>query len=437
MSFSPGKYSVLAATVAVLLTVAILGGRGETAGRSDTWPPQYLVNRIAVVSPDGQVSTMRPDGSGERSISGGVGFYTWPTWSPSGRSIAYSGVVENADGEFVTTLFLHESTTGQSRILYESTPGFAGLLADGVVHYPLWSPDGNKLAFIAATEERGLTLFLDDLRDSEDPSYVLDHGPLWMSWSSDSSKLAVHRAESHFIVVAEEVPAVSPTSFQSRAYRVPAWVPGADRFNLVRGIAMPYFAISSVSPSNPGDERLLAEVGANAAFLWSKDGSHLAVADEVRPVLYGDTVLFVYRQFRMLGVEDFEARTKLNENVVAFFWSPDSSKIAYATLSDPSGGMQWNLLDTASGISSPLVDFRPSSDQLTMFQFFDQYAYSHLLWSPDSRYLLFSGRLNDAAATAGYGTQLTESSRIFIVDTGPMRSVQPLAEGSLGFWSPV
>ena len=436
MNFSPGKYSILATTVAALLTVAVLGGMAETTGQSDAWPPEYLVNRIAVVSADGQISTMRRDGSGERPISDGNGFFTWPTWSPGGRSIAYSGVVENTDGELVTTLFLHESNSGASRILYESAPGFAGLLAEGVVHYPLWSPDGNKIAFIAATEERGLTLFLDDVRDSEDPVYLLDRGPLWMSWSSDSSKLAVHRAEAHFIVTAHGETAVSPTRLQSRAYRVPAWVPGMDEFNIVRGITGPYFAISSVSPSNTGSERLLTEVGANAAFLWSDDGSHLAVADEVRPVLYGNTVLFVYRQLRALDAETLEVKSKLDENVVAFFWSPDSSKIAYATLSDPSGGMQWKLLDIGSGMSSPLVDFRPSSDQLTMFQFFDQYAYSHHLWSPDSRYLIFSGVLNDVAVTAAYAAQPTGGSRIFIVDTGTMHIVQPLAEGVLGFWSP-
>ena len=437
MNFFPGKYSFLAVFVAALITVAVLGGRGETIGRSDAWPPEYLVNQIAVVSADGQVSVIRHDGSGEHPVSDGLGFFTWPTWSPDGRSIAYSGVVENAGGELVATLFLHESVTGKSRTLYESAPGFAGLLAEGVVHYPLWSPDGGNIAFIAATEERGLTLFLDDVRDSEGPAYLLDRGPLWMSWSSDSSMLAVHRAEAHFVVTAQESPTVSQKTPQSRAYRVPAWVPGTEEFNLVMGVNRTYFALTSVSLSNPGTERLLAEVGANAAFLWSGDGSHLAVADEVRPVLYGNTVLFVYRQLRVLDAEGFEATIELNENVVAFFWSPDSSKIAYATLSDPSGGMQWNLLDMASGLSTPIVDFRPSPDQLTMFQFFDQYAYSHQLWAPDSRYLLFSGRLNDAAVAAVYGAQPLDGSRIFVVDTGPMRSVRPLAEGVLGFWSPM
>ena len=140
---------------------------------------------------------------------------------------------------------------------------------------------------------------------------------------------------------------------------------------------------------------------------------------------------------RILDSEDLEETIVVNDNLVSLFWAPDSSKIAYATLADPSGGMRWTLLDIASGERVPLVDFRPSTDQLTMFQFFDQYAYSHQLWSPDSRYLLFAGTLNEAAVTAGSGGQSNEGSHVFIVDTSPMRSVQPLTEGVLGFWSPI
>ncbi len=436
MIASPGKYSALVTLLAALVILVVLGSNGSSTGRDILWPPEYLVNRIAVVTADGHVNSFRPDGLGERSISKGSGFFTWPTWSPDGRQIVFSGVVENSDGKPVTTLFLYDSNTGMSSSIYESAPGFAGLLADGVVHYPLWSPDGGMLAFIAATQERGLTLFIDDLESSEGPEYILDSGPLWMSWSSDSTRLIVHRAEAHFVVSADEALRVSRSDFDSLAYRVPAWSPGLDEFNAVKGVSGPVFVLYSTPVSDTSSARPLARVGANAAFLWSGGGSYLAVADDVRPILYGNTVLFVYRQLRVLDPDNLGVSVELNENVVSYFWSPDSSKLAYATLVDQSGGMRWNLLDMASGISSPLVEFRPSSDQLTMFQFFDQYAYSHRLWSPDSRYLLFAGTLNEAAVTAGFGEQSNEGSRIFIVDTGPMRSVQPLTEGVLGFWSP-
>ncbi len=437
MTISPGKYSALVILVAVIVLLAVLGGRGGIARQGDFWPPEYLVNRIAVVTADGQVRSYQPDGLGERPVSTGTGFFTWPTWAPDGRSIVYSGVVENADGKPVTTLFLYDVVTQKSSSLYESAPGFAGLLADGVVHYPLWSPDGSKLAFIAATREHGLTLYIDDLTSVEDPEYVLDRGPLWMSWSTDSTRLVVHRADAHFVVSAVGGLEVSKIDLESQAYRVPAWSPGLDEFNAVKGVSGPVFALYSSPASGSASARPLARVGANAAFLWSGDGSYLAVADDVRPILYGNTVMFVYRQFRVLDSVDFDVSIEVNENVISYFWSPDSSKIAYATLVDQGGGLRWTMLDVFTGVRSPLVDFLPSTDQLTMFQFFDQYAYSHQLWSPDSRYLLFAGTLNEDSVTAGFGGQSNNGSRIFIVDTGPTRSVEPLADGVLGFWSPV
>ena len=84
-----------------------------------------------------------------------------------------------------------------------------------------------------------------------------------------------------------------------------------------------------------------------------------------------------------------------------------------------------------------MVDFIPSIDQLTIFQFFDQYAYSHSPWSPDSRSLVFAGKLADEAvpvsATLGVARQ---GSNIIVVGTDPDPLTQTIAEGILGFWSP-
>ena len=71
--------------------------------------------------------------------------------------------------------------------------------------------------------------------------------------------------------------------------------------------------------------------------------------------------------------------------------SPDGSRLAYITLSDAQGALRCVVVDMKSRRSRIALDFIPSSEQRTLFQFFDQYAYSHSPWSPDSANLVFAG----------------------------------------------
>ena len=63
-----------------------------------------------------------------------------------------------------------------------------------------------------------------------------------------------------------------------------------------------------------------------------------------------------------------------------------------------------------------------------MFAFFDQYAYSNNLWSPDGRSLVYSARDPDANGTGGTTIQV-----ISIDGSSPPRVIAP---GHLAFWSP-
>ena len=86
MANSPRLYVGLAILVALMVAIAVLGSRGGDTSTTEPLPPKAGVNRIAYVSLDGQVRTIRPDGSDERRISPEElspedGFFTWPTWS--------------------------------------------------------------------------------------------------------------------------------------------------------------------------------------------------------------------------------------------------------------------------------------------------------------------------------------------------------------------
>ena len=428
---------VLAGFLVVLGTVSWVGGLAET---DQQWPPLYSIERLAIVGPDAQIRSFLADGSGEIPISSGEGLFTWPTWSPDGSTVAYSGIVRNDEEEPVVTLFGYDWEESETRTIHQGEPGYAGLLADGVVHYPLWSPDSSRLAFVAVTERHGLSLFIDEVASDAGPSFVLDNGPLWMSWSSDSTKLAVHRSVDHFLVSFDGPVAMQKVRLESDSYRVPAWRPDVSELALSSAVGRVGYGLYSAPITDDGLvlPQPVLDVGPASAFLWSPDGSHLAVADDVRPIRYGNTPILVYRQFRMLDSSTFEQKALVNENVLAYFWSPDGKKIALVTIAGTGGELRWTLLDVETGSAERLADFTPSRDQLTMFQFFDQYAYSHMLWSPDSRYLVFSGRLSLSASSAGFmGQSDRRGSKVFLIDTGPVITVDEVAEGVLAFWSPV
>lgn len=429
--------ALLGIALTVVATAAVVGDMFHT---DQQWPPVYSINRIAVVGPDAQIRSYRPDGSEETSISSGEGLFTWPTWSPDGKTIAYSGIVRNGSGEPVVTLFGYDWEEGDVNTIHEGEPGYAGLLADGVVHYPLWSPDSSKLAFVAVTERYGLSLFIDEVAATSGPAFVLDSGPLWMSWSTDSSQLAVHRSLDHFLVSFEGDLSMQRARLESDSYRVPAWRPNSNQLALSSPEGREGYGLYSAPITDSGLvlTQPVSEVGPASAFLWSPDGSHLAVADDVRPVRYGNTPILVYRRFRMLDSATFSEKALVHENVLSYFWSPDGTKVALVTIAGAEGDLRWTLLDVATGSMTRLVDFTPSRDQLTMFQFFDQYAYSHMLWSPGSRYLVFAGRLSFSASSAGFMAQSDRrSSTVYLIDTGPVTTIDEIAAGVLGFWSPV
>jgi TolB protein len=177
----------------------------------------------------------------------------------------------------------------------------------------------------------------------------------------------------------------------------------------------------------------ILEADTDATFLWSADGSKLAVANTSRGVLYINTPVLAFRELKILNSLDFSEVARIRDNILSFFWSPDGTKIAYISIPDGSGNLRWTLYDLGTGERTQLIDFVPSSDQMTMFQFFDQYAYSHSLWSPDSRYLVFAGILSERAVSASLGHN---GLHVFVLDTGPTLSIEAIAEGILGLWSP-
>ena len=341
-------------------------------------------NRIAFVGLEGQIYTVDPDGSQPRRISPKKGVFTWPTWSPDARRLVFSGIVEDGADDVRISLFVFDAASSRVRELYAAEPGVVGLLAEGVVHYALWSPDSTRVAFIAFTS-KGLSLFLDDPTDGVEAALVLDQGPLWMSWSPDSQYLLVHRGADHFLVNTLEEIRVDELDIHAVGYRVPAWKPTGAIATLASGGPGRYTIFSAKVVGDgldvPQPVTSLHEIGfpLTPAFLWSPSGDLLALAGSTRMISYLGQTILVYRDLALFSESKTAQTLLIQDNVMAYFWSPDGSRLAYVSPSQTADTLCWTVLNVANGERWPLVEFIPSPDQLTMFQFFDQYAYSHSL----------------------------------------------------------
>ena len=429
-------YAFLVLLSGLMIVTAVLGGHGGISSGGKLFPPELTVDRIAYVGLDGQIRTIKPDGSGEVRISPGEGVYTWPTWSPDGLSVVFSGFRSDAENPLKprVSLLSHNTLSKGLRELHVRPTGVSSLIAPFTPHYPYWSPNGRCLAFIGNTVD-GLTLYLVDMADMTPAVPTLDKGPLWLDWSPDSRYLLVHRADEILLIDAQQG-TTERLGVESDAisYRVPAWRPPGTRFTFVSGDMAGGYALYT-SGLDDLDPTLVDQIPPNTAFLWSPNGNYLAVTRSQPNIVFFDRrVLSVYDRVTFYLGDGSRLPLEIRDNVLAFFWSPNSSKLAYVTLSDLGGPLRWNILDIAQGESWPLADFFPSEDQVTLFQYFYQYAHSHLIWSPRSDALVFSGQIAGTAVSVSYQQQ--QNPQIFVLSADKLRSALRIGDGYLGFWSP-
>ena len=181
-----------------------------------------------------------------------------------------------------------------------------------------------------------------------------------------------------------------------------------------------------VADSEGAHNRPLADVGSRQAFLWSPTDETLAFADSANPAVpYFDKVTTV-------DLASGGVRTLVDEPVLAFFWSPSGLKIAYVAVDPMRGDLTWKVIDRDGGQARELVTFVPSREYLTTLTFFDQYAPSNSIWSPDGTHLLFAGLVEDSEGAAYLASN--DESLIYVANADGS-SVKVIAAGSIAFWS--
>ena len=249
---------------------------------------------------------------------------------------------------------------------------------------------------------------------------------MYFAWSPDASEIYTHSFLQHYLIdVSEEAP---PQQFPGRGtqYMAPSWGREGDgiAFFLDGEHGKQRLVVINLKDSSA---RMLTEFYGLAAVAWRPGYAQLGMVKEtIRNTGF----------YSGLWLVDYETREEVqlsDDPALAFYWSPDGSKAAYVTQSDGAeGSLRFGVVEVDSGELTYLSDFVPSQEQLIHFMFFDQYAQSHPVWSPDGSSLLVCGRLGYQLIRSELPTG--ESNRVMLLDVGGEQEPRDIAGGVIGCW---
>jgi TolB protein len=359
--------------------------------------------RLAVVCDDDNIYVVDSDGGPPLAVTddaagagaGVVRQYHSPTWSAGGWLSYVMAEAEAGAGSIKNVVYAVRPGETPRQLLDTDASNYI---------YGYWSPAEcglgpacGRFAFLMSTPD-AIELHMAEVRgDTEEvQEQVLgEGGPFYYSWAPDGERMLWFRGGtmlevvdlSHLedSVVLPDVPGV---------FQAPWWSPVDERW---------LFASAGESGDRlviaEGDERsdLIGDGAALSAFAWSPDGRQLAYAEGFQPSPYPFATLSVHSD------DGQESILLAEEPFLAFFWSPDSQKVAFIglELTGPSAPeasasgtdaapaqqqilLEWKVADVTTGDVRELVSFAPTRSELYIIQFFDQFAQSHNVWSPDS-----------------------------------------------------
>ncbi len=385
--------------------------------------PIGTTGSVVVLGNDGSLSLVDAAGTSSVLATASDGAFTFPAWSPDGSHIAAA----RNDGQTADILVFDAAaaTKGDPEppvvVLQSSTIG---------PFYLSWRPDGKAVSYLA-TDPDGLALRVapadgSGATDGSDPASVIQRGnPFYYDWTGSDGLLA-HVGTGTGAFLGEigldgkpSDPLAKPGDFRSAVVSSDGSSIGFAQVDDKGGTQV-------VLADRDGTPRRSVPVFGSAAMDFDPTGDRLAVigASEAGPTTLGVPV----GPLRVLERET--DRTLLDGAVVAFWWSPDGETIAALRLQPAdvevsTGGNEARLLfvDAQTGDIGSQIAVVPGRLFITqLLTYFDQYALSHQLWSPDSASILMPITTSDGA------------TRIAVL---PRDGSDPiLIDGQAGFWSP-
>jgi Tol biopolymer transport system component len=286
--------ALLVAGASVLLVFRAFGGLSPE--RSTLGSGQVVDGKIAFVS-DG-INLINPDGTDSQKIreTPPPDFDTFPVWSPDGTRMA----------------FLHRTEGDSELLVFDMASGSVTKLEGQefrIVSHPVWSPDGTRIAF-----DSGNDVYLINADGIGATKLTSGAFP---TWSPDGSRIAFESQRGISVVNVDgsgETEAAAPGVF-------PAWSPSGTKIAFIDNDVL---QLSVVNADGTGLTQLthISAVDDIGPPAWSPDGSQIAFQ-----ALRGDGNYNIYLvNADGTGFTDLTGEPG-DENIPT--WSPDGTKIAF------------------------------------------------------------------------------------------------------------